>query len=84
MLKLLEYLTREITDNKNIEVTETDTDGVKTYTVHAPKEVMGLLIGKEGKTIRAIRSLARARAIIDQEKVFVNIEEKTTPTAKTD
>jgi predicted RNA-binding protein YlqC (UPF0109 family) len=78
MLKLLEHITQSITDNKDIEVTISETDGVKTFTVHAPKEVMGLLIGKEGKTIRAIRSLARARAIIDQEKVFVNIEENST------
>lgn len=84
MLKLLEYITQTITDNKDINVSEADNEGVKTYTVHAPQEVMGLLIGKEGKTIRAIRSLARARAIVDQEKVFVNIEEITTPNAKTD
>lgn len=76
MLKLLEYLTRSITGDNEINVTVSESEGVNTYTVHAPKEVMGLLIGKEGKTIRAIRALARARAIVDQEKVFVNLEEK--------
>lgn len=75
MLNLLEYLVRQVTGNDQIEVTVSENEGVNTYTVHAPKEVMGLLIGKEGKTIRAIRALARARAIIDQEKVFVNLEE---------
>lgn len=77
MLKLLKFITRNLTGNDKIEVIETQENDVKVYNIHAPKEVMGLLIGKEGKTIRAVRALARARAIIDQEKVFVNLVEVT-------
>lgn len=76
MLKLLEYLTRAVTGNDQVEVSQSEQEGTAVYTINAPKEVMGLLIGKEGKTIRAIRSLARARAIVDQQKIFVNLEEK--------
>lgn len=77
MLKLLEYLVKKITGNNEVKITENEQEGTSVYTVSAPKEVMGLLIGKEGKTIRAIRSLARARAIIEQQKVFIAVQEKS-------
>lgn len=75
MQELLEYLTQEITGNSQIKVQQTDSGDLQIYTITAPKEVMGILIGKDGKTIRAIRSLARARAIVDQIKVAVKLEE---------
>ncbi len=76
MKQLLEYITRSLTENDDIQIQVQEQDGAKAYTIVAPKSVMGILIGKEGKTIRAIRALARARAIVDQEKVFVNLLEK--------
>ncbi|MBI2590680.1 MAG: KH domain-containing protein [Candidatus Blackburnbacteria bacterium] len=76
MIELLEYITQAITGEKGIKV-EKDTSGdFITYTIKAPKAVMGLLIGKEGRTIRAIRTLARARAIVDQEKISIQLEEE--------
>lgn len=76
MKKLLEYIASSLTGSEDILVQVQEQDGAKAYTIVAPKGVMGILIGKEGKTIRAIRALARARAIVDQEKVFVNLLEK--------
>lgn len=75
MEQLLEFVTREITGNKEIKVEEQDSGDLKIYTIRAPKEVMGLLIGKQGRTVRAIRALARARAIVDQQSVAVRLEE---------
>ncbi|MBI2590644.1 MAG: KH domain-containing protein [Candidatus Blackburnbacteria bacterium] len=76
MIDLLTYITTHITGNNDIEVRENLVDGIHEYTISAPKDVMGLLIGKEGRTIRAIRSLARARAIIEQTGISVKLEEK--------
>lgn len=76
MQDLLAYITTNITSNSDIEVTEAEVGGVHEYTIRAPKKVMGLLIGKEGRTIRAIRSLARARAIVEQTNIMVKLEEK--------
>ncbi|OGZ36765.1 MAG: hypothetical protein A3D38_00390 [Candidatus Portnoybacteria bacterium RIFCSPHIGHO2_02_FULL_40_23] len=76
MKQLLEYISRSLTENEDIQIQVQEQDGAKAYTIVAPKDVMGILIGKEGKTIRAIRALARARAIVDQEKVFINLLEK--------
>lgn len=75
MKKLLEFITTEITGNKDIKIEESEEGELQIFTIRAPQEVMGLLIGKEGKTIRAIRSLARARAIIDNLKMAVKLEE---------
>lgn len=75
MIELLEYITQTLTGNKDIKV-EKDTSGdLVIYTIKAPKEVMGLLIGKGGRTINAIRTLARARAITDSEKIALRLEE---------
>ncbi|MAG59933.1 hypothetical protein CMO96_04050 [Candidatus Woesebacteria bacterium] len=75
MQDLLKHITRGITGNSKIKIEQTNSGDLNIYTIHAPKEVMGTLIGKEGKTIRAIRSLARARAIVDKESVAVRLEE---------
>lgn len=75
MQKLLEYITREITGNEKIEVSVASQDTINIYTINAPKDVMGILIGKEGRTIRAIRALARARAIKDNEQISVELQE---------
>ena len=75
MQKLLEYITREITGNDKIEVGMETLDSVNVYTITAPKDVMGILIGKSGRTIRAIRALARARAIKENENISVELQE---------
>ncbi|MBI4029228.1 MAG: KH domain-containing protein [Candidatus Blackburnbacteria bacterium] len=76
MIDLLTYITTHITGNNDIEVREDLVDGMHEYTISAPKDVMGLLIGKEGRTIRAIRSLARSRAIIERINISVKLEER--------
>lgn len=74
MKKLLETLIEKISGQK-VEILAHEENGIFTYTINSPKEIMGLLIGKGGKTIRAMRSLARVRAIVDQEKVQINLQE---------
>lgn len=76
MEKLLEYITKNIT-GKKVSVKKTNSGDLVIYTITAPQDIMGMLIGKQGRTIRAIRALARARAIIDEENVAVKLEEKS-------
>lgn len=76
MIELLEYITQTLTGNKDIKVEKDASGDLVIYTIKAPKEVMGLLIGKGGRTINAIRTLARARAITDQEKIALRLEEQ--------
>lgn len=77
MIDLLEYITRSITGTNDIVVERNDSGDLIIYNIKAPKSVMGLLIGKGGKTIHAIRTLAKARAIFDNERIAVQLEEVT-------
>lgn len=74
MLNLLKNLTQGLT-GQEIPIEEKEIEGIMVYTIKAPKEVMGILIGKSGKTIRAIRNVAKARAIIDQTRISIDLEE---------
>lgn len=76
MKQLLEYLTKGITGNKDITIEEQEAEGEKTYTIVAPKDVIGLLIGRAGRTIRALRTVARIRAVKDGEKIRIEVREK--------
>lgn len=76
MEDLIKYIVSNLTGKADVEI-EVGQDGDRTvYTVHADQEDMGLLIGKQGKTIRAIRNLVRVRATLEKSLVYVNIEEK--------
>ena len=75
MIELLEYITQNITGDTRIKIEEQNAGDLTIYTIKSPKEVMGMLIGKEGRTIRAIRTLARTRAIVDGAKIAVELEE---------
>lgn len=74
MQDLLEYIVKKLT-GEEATVSATSENNLNVYTIRAPKAVMGLLIGKGGKTIHAIRALARARAIKDQENINLVLEE---------
>lgn len=76
MRDLLEYLLREITGNSNFEISEETSDDRLIFTVKADSEDMGLLIGKEGRTIKSIQDIMRIRGKLDNSAVFVDIASK--------
>lgn len=75
MKKLLEYLVRGITKEENIAVVKTQEGEVDIYKISVPQNIIGLLIGKEGRTIRAIRAIARIKAIKDNKKIKITLEQ---------
>lgn len=84
MNDLLVYITKQITDGQaEPEIVETEEEGSRVLTLKVPQEFVGLLIGKEGKTIRAIRNLVKAKSMLERaksgdenfERVFVRVEE---------
>ena len=83
MNNLLVYITKQITGGTEPEIVETEEEGSKVYTLKVPQEFVGLLIGKEGRTIRAIRNLVKAKSMLSRakngdessERVFVRVEE---------
>ncbi len=76
--ELLEYLVKKVVSNpKKIDIKETtEEDGTIHLSFSVAPEDMGLVIGKQGRTITAIRSLVKTAAAKAGERVFVELVEK--------
>jgi len=76
MRDFIEFLVKEITSKpQEVSVKEKHEDGVFTYSVKVSDEDMGVVIGKEGKTIKSLRNLAKAKAIKDNVRIQIVLEE---------
>lgn len=69
MKKLLNYLVKNSTGIEDFVIEEEKNDNETTYTVKTPEENLGLLIGKNGRTIKTIRRLLKVRATLENVKV---------------
>ena len=80
MEKLLEYLIVAITNSKDYSVIKTEDDSAPNnhinFEIKASPEIIGIIIGKEGKTVRAIRNLLRVKATLDKVAVSLSVTEK--------
>jgi predicted RNA-binding protein YlqC (UPF0109 family) len=77
MRELLEYIIKGIVgDNYSISESEDSETNHVSFIISSPKEYMGTLIGKGGKTIASIRNLLKVRATLEKKGVSVAIEEK--------
>ena len=71
MTELVEFLVKKLAEHKDeVEITQ---DG-DVITVALVKSDMGKVIGKQGKIIKAIRTIIKAKA--DGKKVSVEVVEK--------
>ena len=74
MKDLLTFIVKGITGKDNLEITE-ETEGERIhFLIKAPEDSIGIIIGKEGKTIKAIRSLLKVRATLEKKGVSVSVE----------
>lgn len=74
MAEFIEFLIKQIVKNPDEVTIEEEIDGtIVRVNVCAAKDDMGLIIGKEGRTIKSIRALAKAKAIKEGVKVYVNV-----------
>jgi len=72
MKKLLSFLLTNITGSEEFEIEITNPEeGKTTLEVMADSDIIGLIIGKEGKTIKNIRKILSIKAT--KEKTGVNI-----------
>ena len=55
----LEYIVKAIVSEeaKDIIITDSEENGLITFEISAPSEVVGKIIGKEGKIIKSIRTI---------------------------
>ena len=75
MKKLLEFIIEGILGKKDFAVTENAEGDFVNLAIKIPGEDTGLIIGKGGKTIKAIRNLLKVRATLERKGVSVSIEE---------
>jgi uncharacterized protein len=72
--ELLEFLARELVDDPDaVEVTESTGDRGTLLTLRVAPDDMGKVIGKAGRTARAIRTVVRAAATREGTSVHVDI-----------
>jgi len=78
MREFLEFLIKEISSKpEEVTVKEIKDDEIFIYEIGVSDEDMGVVIGKEGKTIKALRNLAKAKAIKDDIRIQIVLEEST-------
>jgi uncharacterized protein len=85
MKDLLLYILRSIVDYPDeVKVAdETREDGFVVLTVSVNQGDMGKVIGRDGKIIKAIRSIIRVVAIRENKKVSVELEDQKGDSAVT-
>jgi predicted RNA-binding protein YlqC (UPF0109 family) len=78
MKELLIYILKSIVDFPDeVKVDEeVREDGFVVLTVHVNQGDMGKVIGRDGKIIKAIRSLVRVVAIRENKKVSVELQDQ--------
>lgn len=77
MKELLELIAKglvENPDNVSVTVDEPDDRGIIVYHLHVAENDMGRVIGKQGRIAKAIRTVVKARATKDGERVQVDID----------
>lgn len=71
---LIEYLVRNLVDEpEHVEVTEVPGEEATTYEVRVAQNDLGKVIGKQGRIANALRTVAKASAMKNKRKVYVEI-----------
>jgi uncharacterized protein len=74
MRELVEYLARSLVDDPDsVTVEEADAGRVTVYEVTVAEDDVGKLIGRQGKVIRAVRSVVKAAATRHGQRVDVDV-----------
>lgn len=76
MKELIEHITKAIVDNPNcVEIIEKETEYGTEYSLKVDKADVGKIIGKQGRTVSAIRVLLSAAATKQRKRATLKILE---------
>lgn len=76
MKELLDYIVKQIVNHPDDVLIEENIDGSNiNYLLSVNPEDMGMVIGKKGQTIKAIRKILAIRAMIENVRVNVQLNE---------
>lgn len=74
MKALIEYLVKELVDETDqVTITEVPGEESTTYEVHVAPGDLGKVIGKQGRIANSLRTLAKAVAMKEKRKIYVEI-----------
>ena len=74
MKELIEFLAKNIVENPDsVEVTEEEQDGLRVVKLVVHPDDMGRIIGREGKIIKALRSLVKIKSLKENRKIFLEL-----------
>ena len=76
MKELLEFILKGIVGENKFEVDEIKEDSKVDLQIKSAPENVGLIIGKNGATIKALQNILRVRARLENVYVSVTVEEK--------
>lgn len=77
MKELVEYVARLLARNPEaVDVVETEREGAPTIELRVAEEDLGRMIGKEGRTAKALRTIVHAAAARKNQRVALDILEK--------
>lgn len=80
MKDLLEYIVKSlVTTPDAVNIGEQSQEGTIDFKLEVAPEDMGLIIGKKGQTIRAIRKLLTVRAIAENVRVSLELVDSALP-----
>lgn len=76
MKKLLEFLLKAIVDHPDdVVVEEKEEEGQLNLNLQANPEDIKIIIGKNGRTIKALREILKIKAIKEKRKVNLNLNQ---------
>lgn len=76
MKKTLEYILSAIAEKgEKVNVEEQEQNGIINFTIKVDRDDMGKVIGKNGRVIRALRSVMKIPAIKQNKKIYINLAE---------
>ncbi len=76
MKDLLTFLIKKITNSSDFTVEEVDEEGRTVLKVNAEPSIIGLIIGKSGRTIKNIRKILSIKAVLEGKSVAISVNEK--------
>ena len=77
MRELVEYVARSLVSEPDaVNVTETEREGVPVLELRVARADLGRVIGKEGRTAKALRAILNAAAARKNQRVLLEIVEQ--------
>ena len=74
MVELVRAIAESLVEHPDqVEVTETESEGTTVIQLKVAEDDMGMVIGKQGRIAKAIRTVVKAAATRDDRKVLVEI-----------